>query len=155
MIMIGYSEQSKAYRFYDATSRKVHVCRDAVFHADFKNSSVNFNESLVNFGGATTFNKNQPTEDEPSSEVDAEEALENVEINTGDQDREETKSAADENPRLLRSGKVYNTINSLSCVVPSIVPEAMNSSNAEEWKVAMQIYVGVDRLATITKACRL
>ena len=52
--------------------------------------------------------------------------------NSGESNSAAQPMTADENVRLLRSCKVYNTINSLSGVVPSNVPEALSSSNAEE-----------------------
>lgn len=156
MIMIGYSEQAKAYRFYEEDSRKVHVSRDVIFiegkyctdeqqqdgpHIFLFDDFLNASESDKNYDS-------QEAADVPQSEVKSNLS----ENNNADQEVENNDVSPEEQqpkigpgrPRLIQTGsvgrpkKVYNTLNSINVVIPGSVNEALSGSNANSWKAAME-----------------
>ncbi|CAD7003740.1 unnamed protein product [Ceratitis capitata] len=135
MVMVGYSDVSKAYRLYDPASKRVIVCRDVIFidgayvpHEQNPNDIVTFDaEDIVN-------------EAEPSI---AEDTSGDYEVNS---DLQPTRVRRGR-PAFVRTGRrgrprkrrhFLNMMKAADVEIPITVSEAMNSKYVKQWTSAMQ-----------------
>ena len=136
-IMIGYSEQNKAHKLYNPTTRKAIVARDVIFFENsYDNQNSNHNADVFTFYQNSDV-KVRTNSNEENSEAEGthEEAKPIVKIGPG-------------RPKIIRDGtrgrpkKVFNEINAMGkCVIkpPENAKDALNCPYADEWLKAMQI----------------
>ncbi|KAL4028969.1 hypothetical protein IC575_012188 [Cucumis melo] len=135
--MVGYSENSKAYRLYNPVSRKIIISRDVIFSED---ESWNWNDDVDE--AKSPFHVN-------IDENEVAQELEQVEIQAMESSSSSTSSSTSNDeisPRRMRSiQEIYNTTNRINDdhfanfalfagVDPVTFDEAIQD---EKWKIAM------------------
>ncbi|KAA0038926.1 integrase [Cucumis melo var. makuwa] len=136
-IMVGYSENSKAYRLYNPVSRKIIISRDVIFSED---ESWNWNDDVDE--AKSPFHVN-------IDENEVAQELEQAEIQAMESSSSSTSSSTSNDeisPRRMRSiQEIYNTTNRINDdhfanfalfagVDPVTFDEAIQD---EKWKIAM------------------
>ncbi|KAH8274659.1 hypothetical protein KR026_010694 [Drosophila bipectinata] len=133
-ILVGYSETANAYRLFNPDTQTIKEARDVVFleHDIAKSEDISTVELAEN------------------GSVFGEEINGGRDENDGDHARDKQSEAEDSGqgrPKIICTGrpgrprKEYNMLNAIDVAdvqVPSGVKEALSSTQAEEWKVAMQ-----------------
>ncbi|KAA0040718.1 integrase [Cucumis melo var. makuwa] len=136
-IMVGYNENSKAYRLYNPVSRKIIISRDVIFSEDESwNWSDDVDEAKIPFH--VNIDENKVAQE-----------LEQAEIQAVESSSSSTPSSTSDNeisPRRMRSiQEIYNTTNRINDdhfanfalfagVDPVTFDEAIQD---EKWKIAM------------------
>lgn len=157
-IMIGYSEESKAYRLFNPKNRKVIIGRDVIFMEttfDERIRQDNDDDIFAFYGNDVQVEKSfvdDHTEDESNSNVNEPNVV--TEPN-GLQESTHQEGDYDEpifrigpgRPKLIRDGsrgrprKEYNVLQAMGeceIVSPENFEEALNGPHAKEWRKSMQ-----------------
>ncbi|CAD7012038.1 unnamed protein product [Ceratitis capitata] len=138
LIMVGYSETSKAYRLYDPVAKTVIVSRDVIFVEDKYPGTFGTN----NISDLVTFEaENQAEERTETEKVDNEDPEANEESN------EQSDRVGRGRPKFVRTGKrgrprkkrnMVNLLKAADVEIPNTVIEAMNSKYSHQWEDSMQ-----------------
>lgn len=162
-IMMGYSEQSKAYRVYDVESKLIITTRDVQFFEEaFDNVStpnpVSSNSEVVVF--EIPYESGNPNND--SIEREEEEVpMDGISMHSSENATDDVLDEQEDvvrsprrgrgRPKLLRTGsrgrpkKRYQMVKNVSSediIVPRTVSEAQNSNEWEKWDEAIQKELG-------------
>ena len=138
-IMLGYGTETKGYRLYDTTSKKINYSRDVIFNEKKFVKENKENEDIL-----------QVVNEDIEKEIEAEETswieIENSEI-TQNQDEDQEQKELELQQPIMRNRRVRNPPNfygewvnvaKIEEIDPKNVNQAMSSQNAKEWKQAME-----------------
>lgn len=148
LIMVGYSDTSKAYRLYNPASKRVIVSRDVIFmeHSYVGSKDAVFDIITYDAGQVECLGTKNEL-DIGRKEISSEKRRREQEDDSSNDDCEKVVKFCSGRPRLIRTGRrgrprkerhVLNLLEEDDAFIPQSVEEAVSSRDSKQWQASMQ-----------------
>ena len=143
-IFVGYATTQKAYRLWEPVSRTVKISRDVTFDEHHRLAkAINDHETETNH-----LERGGPTAAEPESETNPsrmDDAVDELQTLEESQEDDQPQHQEGDQPRRSLRGRIPKrqwealmTLDDKSQSVPNHYTDAINSSESDKWKAAME-----------------